>query len=530
MNSSAVVILTEPERCELAGPDVLMQAFLQVQQLNKAGLAPSQAFCDHPASAMKFIEAYTKAYPELQLRAADLPLPEQLYSIIADGRVLPLQASMTAETAKPGEASQLYPLYVLSLGAPDALMRAVQHNSFAQSDIKVVEIAPLDQSDAESVSVADAVAHDGRAGWRTGTLADPDRDDDYAFASAERVTGDPLKLDSVEVNLDHIEVDRKDGEVEHYDRALDDPAPTVMVPLPASGAAQDAGAGPPISLGGAAPGGSAAAEPTPTTAGISVAPLEGGISPSPPAAVASPIAEASVLPDASVTAPADPDGTVVEADPDEAVVEEVSGGTPDDPAPAGSDGPPDTPELSPEPGELHAPAPGELHAGPDSEAAPEPVIESAPEGTPDEASEPETVASADSPGGPESPSFGDPGGDVLYPPNASFAMDDDVSYPLPEGIALPWFGDLFDGSTDGEVVDLEALFEGLSEPPGASAEVLDDLDLRLPGTHGASSGRTGDAGRPGPAPDASVPGRDGSASDQDDPSHERLPVSHDLDI
>ena len=116
MTSRAVVILTEPEQCELAGPDVLVQAMLEVQQLSKAGLAASQAFCDHPAAAMKFIEAYTKAYPELQLRSSDLPLPEQLYSIVADGRVMPLRAPAALEGAKPGEASQLYPLYVLSLG------------------------------------------------------------------------------------------------------------------------------------------------------------------------------------------------------------------------------------------------------------------------------------------------------------------------------------------------------------------------------------------------------------------------------
>ena len=81
MTSRAVVILTEPERCELAGGEVLTQAMLQIQQLNKAGLAASQAFCDHPAAAMKFIEAYAKVFPELQLTAADLPLPEQLYPI-----------------------------------------------------------------------------------------------------------------------------------------------------------------------------------------------------------------------------------------------------------------------------------------------------------------------------------------------------------------------------------------------------------------------------------------------------------------
>jgi hypothetical protein len=89
---------------------------------------------------------------------------------------------------------------------------------------------------------------------------------------------------------------------------------------------------------------------------------------------------------------------------------------------------------------------------------------------------------------------------------------------------------LFDGSTDGEVVDLEAMFEGLSPPPGASAVVLDDLDLRLLGKHGASSYSTDNAGGPSPAPDASVSYHDGSASDQEDAGHERLPVSNELDI
>jgi hypothetical protein len=514
MHSRAVVILTEPERCDLASADVLMQAVLQIQQLNNAGLAASQAFCDHPASAMKFIEAYAKAYPELQLRAADLPLPEQLYSIIADGRVVPLQSSMTPEAAKPGEASQLYPLYVLSLGTPDVLMQAVQHNGFARSDIKIVEIAPLDESDAKTASVADAVAHDGRAGWRTETLADRYLGDDDAFASTERAAGDSLKLDSVEVNLDHIEVDRKESLVGHYDRALDDPAPTIVVPPPANETAQDVGAGAPISLVGAVPGGSVAAESMLTTA-ASVG-LEGGTWPSPPPAVAALVAAgASILPDAPVTAPVDAGG---------AGAEEVPGGiaAPSDPAPAGDDGPNGTLDSSPDP--------GELHAEPDPHAVPETMDEPMLEGGSDEAPEPEIVDPAGASSGPDRPSYGDPGGDVLYPPAASFAMDDDVSYPLPEGIALPLLADLFDGSTDGEVVDLEAMFEGLSQPPGASAVVLDDLDLRLLGKHGASSCSTDNAGGPSPAPDASVSYRDSSESDQEDAGHERLPVSNELDI
>ena len=78
MSNPSVVILTEPARCGLADVDTLVQAVLQVQQLNQAGVAAAQAFCDHPAAALKFMEAYTKAYPELQLHSGDLPPPATL--------------------------------------------------------------------------------------------------------------------------------------------------------------------------------------------------------------------------------------------------------------------------------------------------------------------------------------------------------------------------------------------------------------------------------------------------------------------
>ena len=52
MTNPAVVILTDAASCELADPDALLQALVEVQQLNNAGVPASQAFCDHPTAAM----------------------------------------------------------------------------------------------------------------------------------------------------------------------------------------------------------------------------------------------------------------------------------------------------------------------------------------------------------------------------------------------------------------------------------------------------------------------------------------------
>ncbi|MGH6898316.1 MAG: nucleoside hydrolase-like domain-containing protein, partial [Geminicoccaceae bacterium] len=245
MTSRTVVILTEPERCELADADTLVQAVLQIQQLNKAGLGGSQTFCDHPAAAVRFIEAYAKAYPELQLRSSDLPPPEQLYSIIADGRVMPLQGAAAPDIANTGEAGQLYPLYVLSLGAPDALMQALQHNRFAKSDIQVVEIAPIESSGSEPVSVAEAVAHEPHSGSSWGAEGSAELGHNGELLPLEELSSSgPLKLASVEVNLDHIQVDRGHDQKDPYIPVLDEPATVAVVAPPATGPVGAAGGGP----------------------------------------------------------------------------------------------------------------------------------------------------------------------------------------------------------------------------------------------------------------------------------------------
>ena len=245
MTSPAVVILTDPARCQLADADVLLRALLQVQQLNDAGVPASQAFCDHPAAAQEFVDAYSKVYPELQQQSSDLPLPEHLYSMVADGRFSPLPTTNTGEPSKPGESAQLYPLYVLSLGAPKSLMQALQHSSFAKSNIRVLEIAPIEQPGAESVSVAEAVAHEpaAQSSWLAESPSGPQEDDEEALSSEALPAGEPVKLDSVEVDLDHIQADRNDDKANfaHDDSALGraEPAIVQIVPVGAGNADAD---------------------------------------------------------------------------------------------------------------------------------------------------------------------------------------------------------------------------------------------------------------------------------------------------
>jgi hypothetical protein len=535
MTSRAVVILTEPEQCELAGPDALVQAMLEVQQLSKAGLAASQAFCDHPAAAMKFIEAYTKAYPELQLRSSDLPPPEQLYSIVADGRVMPLRAPTALEGAKPGEASQLYPLYVLSFGAPDALMRALQHNSFAKSDIQVVEIAPVERLDTESVSVADAVAHDRRSSWLAETSAEREPEDDDAFPSAELGARDSLKLDSIEVDLDRIQLDRIDGQ-DHYDRTSNEPASAVVVTPPVSGTAGDPGGSPPTSNAGVSlpasnagvsDGGITTSDPaTPNALVTEAAPGPSATLPTPSASVTGPSVPAtSLLPDTTVAAPAAGEGEVPEPVAGDSVERpRASESDAESPERASDDvDPPEDPAAVAEaadPGDGGGDAPDAAPSEVESPLGPTPARLATPEAA---------TPSPEDRGGTNGQSFSDPRGDVSYPPNTSFAMDDDVSYPLPIGSGLDGLlDDFFGGSGGGEVVDLEAMFADLSEPLGASTAAF---DVRLMGARGEGRRGADDVAGPGGAPEPPVPPyTDRSEPDRDDAGHERLPVGHDLDI
>jgi len=502
MTNRTVVILTEPARCQLADADALVQAVLQAQQLNQAGLGASQAFCDHPAAAMRFIEAYARAYPELQLRSSDLPPPEHLYSIVADGRVMPLPGPAAPDSARPGDAGQLYPLYVLSLGAPDTLMRALEHNRFARSDIQVVEIARPESPTADPMSVAEAVAHEplSRASWRAEASAEPGWDRGDALPMEALSSNDPLKLASVEVDLDHIQVDRRGDQKVDFDPSTAEALAAVAPP--ASVAVADSGGGSKASAigtsGSSTTTSDAAAKPAPEAAPGSVAlsppALEpGGGSPSPSAATA--------------TAPGDGEERSPEADPGLDPAE--------DPA---ADEPGGTPPADPD-GTATAPGDGEEES-PEEEAGGADALENsaaAADATGDGASTTSVAASGDEP--PRiAASFGGPGEDVRYPPNCSFAMDDDVTYAAPADLGM--FEDFFSGFGESEAVDLETMLARLSDAAGASAAPVHDLDLRL--RRGIDANPEPDGSRP-PEPDGPLP-------DQEGAEHQRSPAIHDLDL
>ena len=483
MTNRTVVILTEPARCQLADADALVQAVLQAQQLNQAGLGASQAFCDHPAAAMRFIEAYARAYPELQLRSSDLPPPEQLYSIVADGRVMPLPGPAAPDSARPGDAGQLYPLYVLSLGAPDTLMRALEHNRFARSDIQVVEIARPESPTADPMSVAEAVAHEplSRASWRAEASAEPGRDRGDALPMEALSSNDPLKLASVEVDLDHIQVDRRGDQKVDFDPSTAEAVAAVAPP--ASVAAADSGGGSKASASGTG-GGSTTTSDAAAKSAPEAAP--GGAALSAPAREPGSGSESS--PAARATAPGDDQERSPEGD--------HGSDPPEDPA---ADEPRGTPPADPD-GTATAPGDGE-------EESPEEEAGGA------DASEDSAAAAA---------SFGVPGEDVRYPPNCTFAMDDDVAYPAPAGLGpdLGMFEDFFGGSGESEAVDLEAMLARLSEAAGASAAPVHDLDLRL--RRGFDADPEADGARP-PEPDGPPP-------DQEGAEHQRSPAVHDLDL
>jgi hypothetical protein len=128
-------------------------------------------------------------------------------------------------------------------------------------------------------------------------------------------------------------------------------------------------------------------------------------------------------------------------------------------------------------------------------------------------------------------SFREPGADVTYGPNASFASDDDVSYPLPlETGPGGLLGDLLARSENGESIDLEAIFSLLAHLPGAAAGPPEDLSFGSGGLRGAGFPSAPDAGVSDPTPAMPLPAPDHHGPDQDDAGHDRVPVSHDLDI
>jgi hypothetical protein len=507
MSNPAVVILTDPAQCQLAEAETLVQALLQVQQLNKAGVPASQAFCDHPAAAVEFIDAYSKAYPALQLQTSDLPLPQQLYSMVADGRLSPLRPAEAAETAKPEQSGQLYPLYVLSLGAPEALIQALQHNSLAKSSIRVLEIAPVEQARAEPVSVAEAVAAAplARSSWLPESSRAPERGDEDA-PGTEPLTENQIKLSSVDDDLDQIQIENARDPQPHDRNGQVHYAPAIIAAV----------AGPEPSASSVSR--QTTAEATASNSGITDPESQpAGPATPPPEPVSD--THLALTTDLSGTSTTRAELSPVGAEPPH----DDSADTPDSGAPndmAASEPPVDEPdEQDPAAGsDGHArPAPAPAENEPDEDDA-GPAGPSTGEGDDEDASAGDSCTSASQ------------DEDVLYQPNASFSGNDDLAYALPpEDAGAPsLFASLFDFAEGAEVVDLEAMYRDLSESADgrAALEGFDFILMRAPNSHRAD---------PNDAPAAcsrcegSVTERD-PERDDDEALNNPLTTVHDADV
>jgi hypothetical protein len=537
MTSRAIVILTDPAQCELADADMLVQAVLQIQQLNKAGLASSQAFCDHPAAAMKFLDAYTRAYPELQERSSELPPPDVLHSVIADGRLKPLQPMPAPDGAKPDEASKNYPLYVLSLGAPEVLIRAMNHNHFGTSEIEFVEIAPPEAEPTESMSVAEAVDQEAmtRPSWHPEDSAERREDDEY-FSPVESGSSDPLKLESVEIDLDHIAVERQQDPKSH--QKSDQPALSMS---PVSGAASDSSEGQQDLRNETNSGSFPLGNPLVETAHT------GAIVSGPDAKVLSP-AEAVVSPDTpAASVPSDTTALTTvaggealeplsgsESEPAEAKtssVEDVHGpGTADE---RGSGAVCDDAEqvYSDDATAAASASQAATDDDDDDSAAPSALpLATDRESTWEKASDLEHRTWSEVQAGNDNGSIRDQGEDVIYPPNDSFAVVD-VTYPPAEFVQDGnWLEAWFGGSENSEVVDLDSLLKDFPGSTSSAGATLGDLHLELMQVRGACRVPSDEVAHSRLEPGAPTPPLDGQDTHQQSDQDLGPPVVHELDI
>jgi hypothetical protein len=510
MSNPAVVILTDPGRCQLAEAETLVQALLQVQQLNQAGVPASQALCDHPAAAMDFIDAYAKAYPALQLQTSDLPLPQHLYSMVADGRLSPLQPVEPAEAAKLEQPAPLYPLYVLSLGAPEALMQALQHNSLAKSSIRVLEIAPIEQARAEPVSVAEAVAAAplARSSWLSESSSAPERHD-AAASGTEPLADDPVELAGVEVDLDRIQIEsaRDRQSYQQSDRMLAEPAPAAIT-----------------AVAGAEPGSSGVGRQTMAEApGSSIGMADPA---SAPAAAAAPPFEP--VADARPAPPADLAGTSM-------ALSEVSPVAAESPSDDGADTPvePDASDAEPSDAPVGEPGGQDLIAGSDGHPRPAPARAKRHPDVDDAASAGPSTREGDDGDAPadRSCTFSSPGEDVVYRPTASFSGSDDLAYALPTedpgepGSFAGWF-DLAEGA---DVVDPEAMYRDLSEAGAEGSTALQAFDFILMRVPDATRADSQDA-RGAYAKCAGSVAQRSPEPDDDEPVTNPLTTVHDSDV
>lgn len=209
MPNPAIVLMTDPSRCNLGDVHHLVQALLEIQQMGQHAIP--QAFCDHPAAAREFIDAYAQAYPQLVLEDGEIPTPGHLHALMTTGQIGAL--GQPPELTPPGDAQRLteqngangFPIVVLTLGSSQALLDALQQSPAVRESIRLIDVAP-DGEDAQPVSIADAVAMRGLDGepWEhdRSSTERPELDD---IGSASKTDLTSLALHDDHMNLDVVE-------------------------------------------------------------------------------------------------------------------------------------------------------------------------------------------------------------------------------------------------------------------------------------------------------------------------------------
>jgi hypothetical protein len=259
MSNPAIVLMTDPSRCSPGDVHHLVQALVEIQQMGEHAMP--QAFCDHPAAAKEFIDAYANAYPQLVLEDREIPTPGHLHSLITNGQIGPIgrppELTPADELQRPIEqnGANAFPIVVLTLGNSQMLLDALQQSPTMRESIRLIEVGE-ERPDTLSVSVADAVAIRGVDGeaWehdRSGTEL-PVLDD---IAGVTKTDVASVALHDDQMNLDVVEtadisssdpsayqheVEPEPGPVEPPATAVQ-PAPVVVTELAAEPALPEGG-------------------------------------------------------------------------------------------------------------------------------------------------------------------------------------------------------------------------------------------------------------------------------------------------
>lgn len=248
MSNPAIVLMTDPSRCNLGDVHYLVQALLEMQQMGQHAIP--QAFCDHPEAAKDFIDAYAHAYPQLVLEDREIPTPDDLQSLISSGQIgalgRPPEPMPTGDLPPSAETSgaNVFPIVVLTLGGSQVLLDALQQSPTMRDSIRLIDVGP-ERADPLSLSIANAVAIRGLDGEplqhaRSGM----DRLELDDIPGAWKADSTSLALPDDQMSLEVVEtVDVSRGERSAYGQdGEQEPAslvPPAAVPQPAPAAVDD---------------------------------------------------------------------------------------------------------------------------------------------------------------------------------------------------------------------------------------------------------------------------------------------------